>query len=126
MNLETIVRGTAAGAEVKQRDAIDTASRRPVECAGVQIGHATAIINHLQRIRYGLGYRVNTHEENMDEERVQTKGVAVGEPVWVQCDGFRCLACLNHRGEWRAYSNNAKLPGTVKVLSIPSGKRHRF
>ena len=57
----------------------------------------------------------------MGKERVQKQGVAVGEPVWVQCEGFRCLAYLNHRGEWRAYSNNAKLPDTVEVLSVSSG-----
>ncbi len=64
---------------------------------------------------------MNTHGGKMGTERVQKQGVAVGEPVWVQCEGFRCLAYLNHRGEWRVFSNNAKLPDTVKVLNSPAG-----
>lgn len=69
---------------------------------------------------------MNTSQGKVDKDHVQTKEVAVGEPVWVQCEDFRCLAYLTHRGEWRAYSDNAKLPDTVKVLSIPPEKRRRF
>ncbi len=43
----------------------------------------------------------------------------VNEPVWVQCNGFRCLAYLNQQGEWRAYSSGAKLTDAVKVLDEP-------
>ena len=40
---------------------------------------------------------------------VQKPVTGSGEPVWVQCEGFRCLAYLNERGEWRAYPNGAKI-----------------
>ena len=81
---------------------------------------------HLQNECYGLSFIMNTRRGEMGREHVQTKGVGVGEPVWVQCEGFRCLAYLNHKGEWRVYSDNAKLPDTVKVLSMPPGSRERL
>jgi hypothetical protein len=59
---------------------------------------------------------------NTSQGKVDKEGVAVGEPVWVQCEGFRCLAYLNHRGEWRALSDNAKLTDVIKVLRSPSRK----
>lgn len=62
---------------------------------------------------------MNTPFEKVEEDSVQTQRVAAGKPVWVQCEGYRCLAYLNHRGEWRALANNAKLTDVVRVLSDP-------
>jgi hypothetical protein len=58
----------------------------------------------------------------MDKQSSQKKEVKVevGEPIWVQCEGYRCLAYLNQRGEWRAYFDNSKLPDTIKVLGNPA------
>lgn len=72
-----------------------------------------------------LGYCMNTGGAKADKVRVQTDRIVVGEPVWVQCEGFRCLAYLNERGEWRAFSNNAKLTDVVKVLDVPPANRLR-
>lgn len=66
---------------------------------------------------HGLAYCMDTGGGDRDKERVQTERVAIGEPVWVQCDGFRCLAYLDHRGEWRTFCTNAILTDVVKVLS---------
>ena len=55
-------------------------------------------------------------------ESVQGQRVPVGIPVWVQCDGYRCLACLDVKGEWRTYSDGSKLAGVVKVLTEASVK----
>jgi hypothetical protein len=41
---------------------------------------------------------------------------AFGEPVWVQCDGFRCLACWGTGGRWRTFYDGKELSGVVKVL----------
>jgi len=62
---------------------------------------------------------MNTSGERAGETRVQKQGVAIDEPVWVQCDGFRCLAYLNRRGEWRAFSSGEKLPKILRVLAEP-------
>ena len=62
---------------------------------------------------------VNTSNEKLEGTSVQKQRIPVGVPVWVQCDGYRCLAFLNQRGEWRAYSDCGKLSGVVKVLSEP-------
>lgn len=55
-------------------------------------------------------------------ESVQEQRVPVGVPVWVQCDGYRCLASLDQKGQWRTYSDGSKLPGIVKVLGEPAVK----
>jgi hypothetical protein len=67
---------------------------------------------------------MNTATEHLGEENVQKQTVSVGEPVWVQCNGFRCLAYLNQNGEWRAYSSGAKLSDVVKVLNEPSADNY--
>jgi hypothetical protein len=59
--------------------------------------------------------------ENSGLGSVQKQVAATGEPVWVQCEGFRCLAYLNERGEWRTYPNGAKLSGMVKVIDESEG-----
>lgn len=71
---------------------------------------------HLQNRCSGLSYGMNTRQRELDEKSVQTQRVAIGEPVWVQCDGFRCLAYLSQRGEWRTYADNAKLTNVIKIL----------
>ena len=38
-----------------------------------------------------------------------------GEPVWVRCEGFRCLA-VRDRGQWRMLYNNKPLAGEVNVI----------
>ena len=74
------------------------------------------LCGNLQNECSGLSYCMDTPRGKVDKERVQTKRIAVGEPVWVQCDGFRCLACLDARGEWRTYADNVKLANVVKIL----------
>ena len=65
---------------------------------------------------------MNASNEKLGEASVQKQRIPVGVPVWVQCDGFRCLACLNQKGEWRTYSDGTKLSDVRKVLSeIVSG-----
>jgi hypothetical protein len=65
---------------------------------------------------------MNTSMGKLGEKSVQSQAGPVNEPVWVQCNGFRCLAYLNQKGEWRAYSSGAKLSNVVKVLDKPLEK----
>jgi hypothetical protein len=62
---------------------------------------------------------MNPSMGKIGEDSVQKQAVSAGEPVWVQCDGFRCLAYVNQRGEWRSYSSGARLSDGVTVLSEP-------
>jgi hypothetical protein len=62
---------------------------------------------------------MNTSNEKLDEVSVQKQPVPIGVPMWVQCEGYRCLAFMNRKGEWRAYSDCGKLTGVIKVLSEP-------
>jgi hypothetical protein len=39
-----------------------------------------------------------------------------GEPVWVRCEGFRCLAVRDHHGQWRTFFNNEPLTGEIQVI----------
>lgn len=59
---------------------------------------------------------MNTSNEKLNKERVQGQRIAVGEPMWVQCEGYRCLAYQNEQGEWRSFHNGAKLNKVVRVL----------
>jgi hypothetical protein len=43
-----------------------------------------------------------------------------GEPVWVQCDGYRCLAFQDKKGKWWSFYDRSNLPGVIKILSTPS------
>ena len=40
----------------------------------------------------------------------------VNVPVWVQCNGYRCMAVLNYKGEWRTYPNHEPLTDIVQIL----------
>jgi hypothetical protein len=62
---------------------------------------------------------MNTSAGKTDENCVQGQAKFASEPVWVQCEGFRCLAYMNQKGEWRAYSSGVKLSDVVKVLTDP-------
>lgn len=80
------------------------------------------LLNDLQNLAGGIMYNVNTANEKLDKERVQEQRVAIGEPVWVQCDGYRCLAYQNQQGEWLAFHNGTKLAKVVKVLHDAIGR----
>jgi hypothetical protein len=40
-----------------------------------------------------------------------------GEPVWVQCEGYRCLAFLAKDGKWKDFNSNKELGKVFKILS---------
>jgi hypothetical protein len=40
-----------------------------------------------------------------------------GVPVWVRCDGYRCLAVKDRNGQWRVFFNNEPLAGEVQVIN---------
>ena len=44
------------------------------------------------------------------------KQLVKNAPVWVQCEGYRCLAVLDHKGRWKAYATHKELSGVVKVI----------
>jgi hypothetical protein len=40
-----------------------------------------------------------------------------GEPVWVQCEGFRCLAVRDRHGTWKIFYDGVPLSGVIKIVS---------
>ena len=40
----------------------------------------------------------------------------VGEPVWLQFDGFRTMAVRDDRGLWREFATGRELKGDFKIL----------
>jgi hypothetical protein len=38
------------------------------------------------------------------------------KPVWVQCEGFRCLAVHDRQGRWRMFFNDELLTGVISVI----------
>ena len=39
------------------------------------------------------------------------------KPVWVQCEGFRCLAVMDEQGKWKTVFGGAELTGNIKVIA---------
>jgi hypothetical protein len=64
---------------------------------------------------------MTTSNEKLDAVDSGKKTSQSGEPVWVQCEGFRCLAFQDKQGVWRAFYDRSKLPGPVKVIPNPHG-----
>lgn len=55
-----------------------------------------------------------------------TEGLpATGEPVWVQCEGFRCLAVMTPKGKWKTFYDGKQLFGVVKVIPYSTSSYHR-
>lgn len=50
------------------------------------------------------------------DEKGAGKLPGVGEPVWVQCSGFRIMAYRDEDGAWRILSSGKKLDGKVEVI----------
>jgi len=42
----------------------------------------------------------------------------VGLNVWVQCDGFRCLAYRTKDGRWLTAFGNKEVKDVIRVLSL--------
>jgi hypothetical protein len=38
-----------------------------------------------------------------------------GEPVWVQCEGFRCLAVRDKNGAWKTFYDGVPLSGAIEI-----------
>jgi hypothetical protein len=41
---------------------------------------------------------------------------AVGEPVWVQCGGYRTMAYRDDKGRWKTVAKGEELKGSVQVV----------
>ena len=46
-----------------------------------------------------------------------------GEPVWVRCEGFRCLAVRDQHGRWRTFYDGKLLTGEIKVIENQTMRR---
>ena len=58
---------------------------------------------------------MNEQAQNLDG-LILAKRLPTNEQQWVHCNGYRCLAYLDHDGKWRAYSTGLLLLG-VDVVS---------
>jgi hypothetical protein len=65
---------------------------------------------------------VNTSTGQSEEMAVPKKQPRIGEPVWVQCDGGRCLATLGADGKWKTFYNGKPLHGVIKWLADSDSK----
>jgi hypothetical protein len=52
--------------------------------------------DYLLKSYFGVWFKVNLSSVNSKDDL--KKLPLPGEPVWVQCDGFRCLASLDKKG----------------------------
>jgi hypothetical protein len=59
-----------------------------------------------------------------DADGIQKSKTPIQEPVWVQCNGYRCLAVLDEKGCWRSYHNMKPLTDMLHVLGFGAGKDH--
>ncbi len=59
---------------------------------------------------------MNTGNLAPDEKNDKSRGLPpVGEPVWVQHEGYRTMAYLDKDGKWRKLYDGDELVGAVKV-----------
>ena len=61
---------------------------------------------------------MNHPNGNLAGQFVQKNQPPLNEPVWVKCEGYRCLAVLDFEGKWRTYINGAPLQGVIEVLLV--------
>jgi hypothetical protein len=71
----------------------------------------------LQTIPAGVYFHVDSSHYKFEGGK---KSHPTGKPVWVQCDGYRCLAVQDKHGDWWAFYNRAKINRVVKVLNYPT------
>lgn len=76
----------------------------------------------LQNGFWGVIYLVKASNEQLGVQGVRLPET---EPVWVQCEGYRCLAYLDREGFWRVFSNGKRLPDSVRVLDDEGFNRPR-
>jgi hypothetical protein len=43
--------------------------------------------------------------------------VKTGQPYWVQCTQFTCLAVVTHAGRWKDVSTGKSLPDVINVFA---------
>jgi hypothetical protein len=43
---------------------------------------------------------------------------ALGVPVQVQCDGFKCMAFRDKQGNWKDFFTRESLPGVLGVVMV--------
>jgi hypothetical protein len=65
---------------------------------------------------------MTTSNEKLGGTEADEKKLRDGEPVWVQCEGFRCLAFRDRQGHWRTFYDRSELPQVIRVLDDPSAQ----
>lgn len=58
--------------------------------------------------------KMDSRHQKEDEKTMREP--PCGEPIWVWCGSFRCLAVRNSRGQWRTFIDNKPLEGEVSVI----------
>jgi hypothetical protein len=58
------------------------------------------------------------NEAQSDRKNDQTSGLVPNnrDLVWVQCKGYRCLACSDATGKWINFYTGKKLTDFVKII----------
>ncbi len=59
--------------------------------------------------------RLDTTDKDHSAEPTMPR---IGEPVWVQCHGFRCAGMLETNGTWVSYYSGEELPEVLHWVSL--------
>jgi hypothetical protein len=59
--------------------------------------------------------QVELREELSGGEELPSPGV----PVWVQCEGYRCLAARDENGAWLSYPGRKPIEKVRRLLPFP-------
>jgi hypothetical protein len=59
--------------------------------------------------------RLDNGEKDREAEKLLPR---IGEPVWVQCDGFRCAGMLETNGTWVSYYSGERLPEVLNWMRL--------
>lgn len=59
--------------------------------------------------------RFEAERESIGETTLPSPGV----PVWVRCQGYRCLAARDRDGRWHTYPSGLPIEEVLEILPFP-------
>ena len=60
---------------------------------------------------------INDKLQNPDGIIPPSQLVQIGQPYWVQCTRFKCLAVVTKEGRWKVFSTGEELPDVIDVFA---------
>ena len=60
-----------------------------------------------------MSAKTHPHSDHANPDKPKRSGLDV---VWVQCEGYRCMAYLDAKGQWVSFPTRKVLDDVVRVI----------